>query len=119
MIRFDKIRHMNSKRFILIGIFIGFILKPGYSNDELIKIQHQIKQTEQQNKKIEQQLQTSAKDVEQTKKQLVKAADKVSDLEEQRSALARRIAELDKQRDKISAELSRSYDGVVDSTASI
>lgn len=110
---------MNNKRFILTGIFLGLMWKPAYSSNELTQIQNQIKQTEQQNKKIEQQLQTSTKDVEKTKKQLVKAADKVNDLEEQRSALSKRIAELDAQRDKISAELSRNYDGVVDSTASI
>lgn len=110
---------MNNKRFIFIELLLGLILHPAYSNNELTQIQNQIKQTEQQNKKIEQQLKTSTKDVEKTKKELVKAADKVSNLEEQRSALSKRIAELDKQRNQINTELAHSYDGVVDSTASI
>ena len=95
-----------------------FSLSPAIgANNELSKIQSQIKQTEQKNKQIEQQLQTSNRDVEKTKKQLVKTADKVSDLEEQRGELSRRIAELDKQRDKINAELEKNYDSIADATA--
>jgi len=89
------------------------------ANTELAKIQNQIKQTEQQNKQIEQKLKNSARDVEQTKKQLVRAADKVSNLEEQRGVLTKRIAELDAQRNKINAELSQSYNGITDATASM
>ncbi len=89
------------------------------ANDELSKIQNQIKQTELQHKKIEQQLKTSASDVERTKKQLVKTADRVSTLEEQRNTMAKRIAELDKQRDKINAELSQNRNGIMDATSSI
>lgn len=89
------------------------------ANTELAKIQSQIKQTEQQNKQIEQKLKNSTRDVEQTKKQLVRAADKVSNLEEQRGVLTKRIAELDAQRNKINAELSQSYNGITDATASM
>lgn len=89
------------------------------ANTELAKIQSQIKQTEQQNKQIEQKLKNSTRDVEQTKKQLVKAADRVSNLEEQRGVLTKRIAELDVQRNKINAELSQSYNGITDATASM
>lgn len=89
------------------------------ANSELAKIQNQIKQTELQNKKIEQQLKTSTKDVEKTKKQLVKTADRVSSLEEQRGALLKHIAELDNQRNIINAELTKSYNGIADATASM
>lgn len=112
-------RLMNCSKYIFLSALIGTISLPGFANTELDKIQNQIKQTEQQNKKIEQQLKTSTKDVEQTKKKLVKAATQVSDLEEQRTALAKRIAELDAQRDVINAQLSKSHDGIADSTASI
>lgn len=111
---------MHKNCAFLSAIIFGITILPCFgANNELTKIQNQIKETELQNKKIEQQLKTSVRDVEQTKKQLVKAADKVSTLEEQRSALIKRIAELDKQRDKINAELSRSYDGISDATASM
>ena len=110
---------MYKNKFIFVGVLIGLNTMPVFANNELAKIQNQIKQTEQENKKIEQQLQTSIKDVEKTKKQLVKTADRVSNLEEQRAALSKKIAELDKQRDKINAELARSYDGISDSTGSI
>lgn len=110
---------MNNKRFIFIGILLGLIIPPANADNELAKIQSQIKQTEQQNKQIEQQIQNSAKDVEKTKKQLVKTADKVSDLEEQRTKLSKRIAELDKQRDKINTELAQSHAGISDSLGSI
>lgn len=109
------------KRKDILSLFILSICAlPAFgANNELAKIQNQIKETEIQNKKIEQQLKTSSKDVEKTKKQLVKAADKVSNLEEQRGALIKRISELDKQRDKINKELSHSYDGITDATSSM
>lgn len=112
-------RLMFNVKSAFVACFFCISCMPSFATSELDKIQNQIKQTEQQNKQIEIQLETSAKDVEQTKKKLVKAANQFSDLEEQRNALAQRIAELDAQRDKISAELSQSYDGISDSTASI
>jgi septal ring factor EnvC (AmiA/AmiB activator) len=106
---------MFNTKTIFSLVFIGTLMSPALAaNNELTKIQNQIKQTEQKNKQIEQQLKTSTRDVEQTKKQLVKTADRVSDLEEQRGALIKRIAELDKQRDKINAELSQNYSGITD-----
>ena len=111
---------MFINKMILSAVMIGFSLSPAIgANNELAKIQNQIKQTEQKNKQIEQQIKTSTRDVEQTKQKLVKAADKVSNLEEQRGALVKRIAELDKQREKINAELLSSYDGISDATASM
>lgn len=110
---------MNKPKYILFGIICGVFITPSFADNELVKIQNQIKQTEQQNAQIEKQIQTSIKDVEQTKKKLVRAATQVSDLEEQRSQLSKKIAELDAQRDKISAQLSASYDGVSDSLSSI
>lgn len=117
---FDRINTMLKRKDILSAIILSVCALPAFgANNELAKIQSQIKETEIQNKKIEAQLKTSSKNVEQTKKQLVRAADKVSNLEEQRSALIKRIAELDKQRDKINAELTKSYDGITDATASM
>jgi len=110
---------MHWNRFILIGVIVGLDTMSAYAGDELVKIQNQIKQTEQQNKKLEEQLQTSNKDVEKTKRQLVKTADRVSDLEEQRSTLIKRITELDNQRDKINTELQQSYNNIADSTGSM
>ena len=96
-----------------------FVMPCFAAPNELTKIQNQIKQTEQQNKKLERQLQTSNQDVEKTKKQLVKTANRVSSLEEQRGVLIKNIANLDKQRDKINDELSKSHDGITNATASI
>lgn len=110
---------MRKLKTVFYTMFIGTIFAPSFASNELAQIQKQIQQTEQQNKKIEQQLETSTKDVEQTKKKLVKAATQVSDLEEQRAAISKTIAELDAQRDKISNQLSTSYDGISDATASI
>ena len=109
----------NKKLFFLVFILITSASSAFAENDELAKIQKQIKQTELQHKKIEEQLKTSIKDVEKTKKQLVKTADRVSVLEEQRSSMAKRIAELDKQRDKINNELTQSRTGIMDATSSI
>ena len=111
---------MFVKKIILSAVFFGISLSSAIGvNNELAKIQSQIKQTEQKNKQIEQQLKTSTRDREQTKQKLVKTADKVSNLEEQRGALVKRIAELDKQREKINIELKDSYAGISDATASI
>ena len=110
---------MYWSKLIFITTICGVFYTPTFANNELAKIQNQIKQTEQQNKQIEQQLKTSTRDVEQTKKKLVKAASQVSTLEEQRTAISKNIAELDAQRDKISAQLSKDYDGISDATNSI
>ncbi|MBR3510827.1 MAG: peptidoglycan DD-metalloendopeptidase family protein [Alphaproteobacteria bacterium] len=111
---------MNNNRFVLSAVVCCAIFSPCFAtNNELAKIQNQIKQTEQQNKQIEQQLKTSNKNVEQTKKQLVKTANRVSDLEEQRGLLIKNIADLDKQRDKINSELNKSHDGIADAAAGI
>lgn len=111
---------MHTKQTIFYAIIYGISASPAIgAGNELAKIQNQIKQTEQQNKQIEQKLKTSIRDVEQTKKQLVRAADRVSNLEEQRGALTKRIAELDKERVRISNELSQSYNGITDATASM
>ena len=104
--------------------FVGFILAVFFSGvafgaSELSKINAQIKQTEQQNKKLEQQVKSSEREISKTKKQLVKAADKVSSLEEQRSAMAKKIAELDAQRDKINREMEQNRGRIADATASI
>ena len=92
---------------------------PVFGASELSKINAQIKQTEQQNKKLEQQVKTSERDVAKTKKQLVKAADKVSVLEEQRAIMAKKIAELDAQRDKINREMDANRGRIADAAASI
>ncbi len=101
--------------FSLLFVCVG----PAFGASELSKINAQIKQTEQQNKKLEQQVKTSDKEVSKTKKQLVKAADKVSSLEEQRNAMAKKIAELDAQRDKITREMEQNRGRVADAAASI
>ncbi len=111
---------MYSRKFVFSLLVLTASASSAFAaNDELAKIQKQIKQTEIQHKKIEEQLQTSLKDVEKTKKQLVKTADRVSSLEEQRSSMAKRIAELDKQRDKINAELTQNRNSIMDATSSI
>ena len=105
----------------IIAIFSLFFVvgAPSYGASELSKINAQIKQTEQQNKKLEQQVKTSDREVSKTKKQLVQAADKVSSLEEQRSAMAKKIAELDAQREKITQEMERNRGRIADAAASI
>ena len=110
---------MNKKCLIFCLLLCCVVTLSGRADNELSKIQNQIKQTEQQSAKIEQQIKTSTKNVEQTKKKLVRAADRVSELEEQRAILEKRIAELDAQRDVINAELKQSHDGISDATSSI
>ena len=99
----------------VLFVFTG----PVMGGTELSKINAQIKQTEQQNKKLEEQVKASTREVSQTKKKLVKAADKVSTLEDQRSAVAKKIAELDAKRDKISREMEQNQGRVADAAASI
>ena len=105
----------------LYCVFVVFFALSGSAMgvSELSKINAQIKQTEQQNKKLEQQVKSSDREVSQTKKQLVRAADKVSNLEDQRSAMAKKIAELDAQREKISREMEQNRERVADATASV
>lgn len=111
---------MSKPKIALYSVILCLGALPAFAaNSELAKVQNQIKQAELQNKKIEQQLKTSNKDVEQTKKQLVKTANRVSSLEEQRGALLKHIAELDNQRNIINAELTKSYNGIADATASM
>ena len=102
-------------------VFVVFFALSGSAMgaSELSKINAQIKQTEQQNKKLEQQVKSSDREVSQTKKQLVRAADKVSNLEDQRSAMAKKIAELDAQREKINREMEQNRGRVADATASV
>ena len=86
---------------------------------ELAKINAQIKQTEQQDKKLSQQVKSSERDVAATKKKLVRAADQVSTLEEQRGAIAKKIAELDGRIDKLSREIEENRGRIADAAASI
>ncbi len=106
------------KFFAVFSLFMIFTA-PCLGASELSKINAQIRQTEQQNKKLEQQVKTSDKEVSKTKKDLVRAADKVSTLEEQRAGMAKKIAELDAQRTKITAEMDANRGRVADATASI
>lgn len=101
--------------FSLLFMFAG----PVFGASELSKINAQIKQTEQQNKKLEQQVLTSNKELSKTKKDLVRAADRVSDLEDQRGAMAKKIAELDAQREKITREMESNRARISDAAASI
>ena len=110
---------MYQSKLIFFAVIFGLFNIPAFADNELVKIQNQIKQTEQQNRQIEQQLKTSARDMEQTKKKLVKTASQVNTLEEQRSAISKNIAELDAQRDQIDAQLSKDYNGISDATNSI
>lgn len=86
---------------------------------ELAKINAQIKQTEQQDKKLTQQVKSSERDVEQTKKKLVRAADQVSSLEEQRSAIAKKINELDAQIARLERLAEENRVRIADAAASI
>lgn len=108
---------MRLFRIVLMAFFA--FATPSYGASELSKINAQIKQTEQQNKKLEQQVKTSEREVSKTKKQLVKAADKVSSLEEQRSLVAKKIDELDSKRDRITREMEQNRGRVADAAASI
>ena len=105
-------------RFVLaLAIFVGGANSVFAAPSELDKIQTQIKQTEQKNKRLEQQVKTSDRDVAKTKKQLVTAAGKVSSLEEMRAAISKKIAELDARRAVLSAELDQNQARVADAAA--
>lgn len=107
------------KKFIAICSLLFVCTGPVFGASELSKINAQIKQTEQQNKKLEQQVKTSDREVSKTKKDLVRAADKVSDLEEQRSKMAKKIADLDSQRDRITREMEQNRGRIADAASSI
>ncbi len=107
------------KKFIAICSLLFVCTGPVFGVSELSKINAQIKQTEQQNKKLEQQVKTSDREVSKTKKDLVRAADKVSDLEEQRSKMAKKIADLDSQRDRITREMEQNRGRIADAASSI
>ncbi len=107
------------KKIIAVFSLLFVCAGPGIGASELSKINAQIKQTEQQNKKLEQQVKTSDREVSKTKKDLVRAADKVSDLEEQRSQMAKKISELDNQRDKITREMEQNRGRIADAASSI
>lgn len=107
------------KKIITLFSLLSVLGGPVWGASELSKINAQIKQTQQQNKKLEQQVKTSEREVSKTKKQLVQAADKVSSLEEQRGAMAKKIAELDSQRDKISRDMDANRGRIADASASI
>ncbi len=100
-------------------LVIGLAGNPAHCATDLARLNAQIKQTEQQNKKLEQQVKTSDRDVAATKKKLVKAADQVSSLEEQRGAVAKKIADLDAQRDKLEKSLDKNRARIESAAASI
>ncbi len=107
------------KKVIVVFSLLFVAVSPVLGGSELSKINAQIKQTEQQNKKLEQQVKTSDREVSRTKKDLVQAADKVSSLEEQRAEMAKKIAELDEKRDAINREMDAKRGRVADAAASI
>lgn len=106
---------------IIFAFFLVFMAAGAApaATGELAKINAQIKQTEQQNKKLQTQLQSAQRDVEQTKKKLVKAAGQVSSLEEQRGAVARKIAELDTQIEKLNKDIDNNRERIADAAASL
>jgi len=103
---------------IIFAVAIS-VATPARGASELAKINAQIKQTEQQDKKLSQQVQSSERDVAATKKKLVKAADQVSTLEEQRGAIAKKISELDARIDKLSREIDTNRGRIADAAASV
>lgn len=101
--------------FLMIALATGSV----FATSELSRINAQIEQTKQQNKKLTQRVQTSEREVASTKKKLVRAGEQVSNLEEQRGAVARKIAELDAQRDKLQKSLDANQTRISDAAASI
>ncbi len=105
---------------IFFAFFLGIVVVgPVGAASELAKINAQIKQTEQQNKKLQAQVKSTQRDVEQTKKKLVKAADQVSTLEEQRGAVARKITELDNRIDKLNRDIDSNRERIADAAAGV
>lgn len=104
---------------LVLFLMIALATGPVFSTSELSRINAQIEQTKQQNKKLTQRVQTSEREVASTKKKLVRAGEQVSNLEEQRGAVARKIAELDAQRDKLQKSLDANQTRISDAAASI
>ena len=107
------------RRIILVFSALLIVGAPSYGASELSRINAQIKQTEQQNKKLEAQVKSSQRDVEQTKKKLVRAADQVSTLEEQRNAVARKIAELDTKIESLDRSITANRGRIADAAAGV
>ncbi len=107
------------RRLAIIFAVVISASAPALGASELAKINAQIKQTEQQDKKLSQQVKSSERDVAATKKKLVKAADQVSTLEEQRGAIAKKIKELDARIDKLSREIDTNRARIADAAASV
>lgn len=107
------------RRLVLIFAMAITLGSGAHGASELAKINAQIKQTEQQDKKLSQQVKSSERDVAATKKKLVKAADQVSTLEEQRGAIAKKIAELDNRIENLSREIDENRGRIADAAASI
>lgn len=104
---------------LVLFLMIALATDPVFATSELSRINAQIEQTKQQNKKLTQRVQTSEREVASTKKKLVRAGEQVSNLEEQRGAVARKIAELDAQRDKLQKSLDANQTRISDAVASI
>lgn len=104
---------------LVLFLMIALATGPVFAASELSRINAQIEQTKQQNKKLTQRVQTSEREVASTKKKLVRAGEQVSNLEEQRGAVARKIAELDAQRDKLQKSLDANQTRISDAAASI
>lgn len=117
-----KKRLFGFLRLACVVALVGTMAMPAVALSQatdLMRINAQIKKTEQQNKQLAEKVKTSDRDVAQTRKKLVRAADQVSTLEEQRGAIARKIDELDAQRDKISKTMSQNQGRIADAAASI
>ena len=80
------------KKLILFLSLLFVCAQPASGASELSKINAEIKQTEQQNKKLAEKVLSSEREITKTKKELVRAADKVSSLEDQRAEMAKKIA---------------------------
>ena len=104
---------------LVLFLMVALATGPVFATSELLRINAQIEQTKQQNKKLTQRVQTSEREVASTKKKLVRAGEQVSNLEEQRGAVARKIAELDAQRDKLQKSLDANQTRISDAAASI
>lgn len=107
------------KKFVLIFTVFGCVASPVFGASELARINAQIRQTEQQDKKLSQQVKSSERDVAATKKKLVRAADAVSTLEDQRAELAKKIADLDVKIDNLEQEINKNRGRIADAAASI
>lgn len=107
------------KKILIILIGCVVVLSPAFCASELSRIQSEIKQVEQKNKKLAEQVKQSDKNVAQTKQDLVRTADRVSSLEEQRGKMQNKIDELDARRAKITKELETNKSRVFDSVSGI